>query len=58
MTDLIDFAAHQDAWELAKKHAGVTDVGKLTPQEFSDLVALAEEIRRGNVDVSKLKTEE
>lgn len=45
---------HNEAWELAKLKTGVTDVRVLTPQQFSDLVALAEAIRKGEVNVKNL----
>jgi hypothetical protein len=46
LTNLDD---HQRAWEQAKERLGVKDVRSLSRMEYNDLIALAEEIRRGNV---------
>jgi len=45
---------HDHAWEVAKWTLGIDDVRNLRSFEFNDLIALAECIRRGEVNVEKL----
>lgn len=42
---------HQDAWEQAKAQLGVTDVLRLSTEQFRDVIALAEAIRKQEVNL-------
>ena len=44
----------QDSWTLAKMKMGVQDVRELSSKQFHDLVALAQEIKEGHVNVDAL----
>lgn len=46
---------HQDAWDTAKELLGVTNCLDLSLSQSSDLAALAEEIRKGRVNVNEFR---